>query len=93
MLSGSGRLGIEGLLVGDSLKALYCVLEQDTLSSAYIYTVLVQSRKTGKCPDMAGKLSAGIHHFHVTLLFNKVAKSGLHKLLLLTFRIFKLFAF
>ena len=40
------RLDIEGLLVRDSSEALFCVLEQDTLSSAY-NLVLVQPRKTG----------------------------------------------
>ena len=30
----SVRLGIEGSLVRDSMEALCCVLEQDTLSSA-----------------------------------------------------------
>ena len=31
------RLGIEGLLVSDSLESLFCVLEQDTLSAAYYW--------------------------------------------------------
>ena len=47
---------IQGLLVRDSSKALGCVLEQETLSSA----LLVQPRKTGKCPNMTEKLLTGM---------------------------------
>ena len=51
----SVRLAILGSLVQDSLEVLCCVLEQDTLSSAYF--VLVQLiRKTENCPDMTEKL-------------------------------------
>ena len=47
------RLGIEGLLVGDSAPAesLGCALEQDTIHCL----VLVQTRKTGNSPGMTGK--------------------------------------
>ena len=44
------RLGIERSLVRYSPVALFCVLEQDSLSS----------RKTGKCHDMTGKLLTGM---------------------------------
>ena len=49
-------LGTEGSLVRDSKEALCCVL---TLGKTlYPLLILVQPRRTGKCPDMTEKLSS-----------------------------------
>ena len=48
------RLDFKGLLLRDSMVAVCCVLEQETLFSAS------QPRKTEKCPDMTEKLFNGM---------------------------------
>ena len=57
-------LGSKSSLVGDLMKALYCFLQS---------LVLVQLRKTGKCPNMMEKLLTWTKHINTNKQTNKTS--------------------